>query len=368
MRATQRQRESGLIQRLLDEPHRFQFVQAVRILVSWLARNGVPGDEALARVLRFENSLRLAFPPSEIEALAADPRAAGTAAGLLAALQAHGRGQEQGGPPRIMLTPAFIGFLGAGGTLPFHHTERIAAFQAREKDAGARAFLDTFSHRMVALFYQAWGKYRLEHRLDTEGVDGLLPLLMALGGLRGEAFSPASDGVGEDVAGYYAALLRTRPVAAATVSRVLSDYLGAAIEIEQFVGAWDDIPEALRGRLGGGGSFRLGYGATLGVRLWRHDLRVRLNIGPLDRKGLERFLPGSRGAAALARMLALFGVPNLQYEVRLILGAACVEPFVLTTRRPGAARRLGWDTFLMTGPGTVSGAAVRYLLRPSAAG
>jgi len=358
MQATQRQRQPGVIERLLAEQYRFQFMQAVRILVSWLGRNGVPGDEALEQVLRFQNSLCLAFPPSEIEALSIDPQVCDGAAGLLAALQG------QGARPRITLTPAFIGFLGTGGTLPFHHTERIAAFQAQERDAGARAFLDTFSHRMVALFYQAWGKYRLEHQLDTQARDGLLPLLMALGGLRGEMFCGGAHGVGEDVAGYYAALLRTRPISASTVSRVLSDYFGVAIELEQFVGAWDYIPEHLLSTIGGA-NFRLGHGATLGVRLWRHDVRVRLNIGPLDRKGLERFLPKSQGAAALAKMLALFGVPNLQYEVRLILSQACIGPLVLTTRRPGAARRLGWDAFLTSGSRPVSRAEVRYLLQPS---
>jgi type VI secretion system protein ImpH len=353
MQAKKRQHESGLIARLFEQPQRFQFVQAVRLLVRWMARHGVPGDEALTHVLRFQNSLSLGFPASEIEALTIDARADG------AGPPAAWRGQ--GPPPHITLTPAFFGLLGSGGALPFHQTERIAAFQWQEKDAGARAFLDLFSHRMVTLFYQAWGKYRLEHKLDTGAGDGLRPLLMALGGIRSEAFATRAGGVTDDVAAYYAALLRTRPVSAQTVARVLSDYFDAPIELEQFVGAWDEIPEHKRCTLGGP-NFKLGYGAALGVRLWRHDLRVRINIGPLDKQGLQRFLPTGEAAVALAKMLALFGAPGLQYEVRLVLGEQCIEPFVLSARNP---RRLGWNTFLPGAPGKTVKAEVRYMLHPS---
>lgn len=91
-------------------------------------------------------------------------------------------------------------------------------------------------------------------------------------------------------------------------------------------------------------------------------MRVCLHIGPLDPAGLQRFLPRSTGAAALAKMLALFGVPDLQYEVRLILSPPCITPLLLSSK-PSERRRLGWTTFLRTAQGEVRGAEVRYLLQ-----
>lgn len=353
MQAKKRRLAPGVIAQLLDQPHRFQFVQAVRVMLRWLRQNGIPYEQAFMHVLRFQNSLSLSFPASQIEALLADDGAPLDEIELGLALR-------RPGAVRICIRPAFIGFLGSGGALPYHYSERIGAHQRQTKDHGPRAFLDTFSNRMVGLYFKAWGKYRLEHQLDIQGEDGFLPLLMALGGVRGDVFA---GGVSADVAGYYAALLGTRPIAAATVARVLSDYFGVRIELEQFVGAWDDIAENRRSTLGGPNP-RLGYGALLGTRQWRQDLRVRLCIGPLDEEGFERFLPRGEAAAALAKMLALFAVPTLEYEVRLILGPSCIQPLVLTGNR-SQARRLGWNAFLVTRSGKVSRPDVRYLLRPA---
>ncbi len=227
MPSPKRQRELGVIQRLADEPFKFQFVQAVRILVRWLGQNGVPYDKAFTHVLRFQNSLSLCFPPSEIEALLAAPNGEARLAGLLQAVQ-------QQTAARITLTPAFIGLLGASGTLPLYHSERIATLQAQDKDDSARAFLDIFSSRMVALYCQAWGKYRIEHQFDTQATDGFLPLLKALGGVQ-DATLPLGDtrpgvgGVADDVAAYYAALLRTRPSTWSSLSAAGTTYRRASV-------------------------------------------------------------------------------------------------------------------------------------------
>jgi len=357
MQAKKRLPEVTVIQGLLDEPERFQFVQAVRILLRWLAQNGVPQERALAHVLQFRNSLSLNFPASEIEALVAGPAACVTDADLLLALQ-----EEPG--TQIALTPTFMGLLGLNGTLPLYKTGDIATAERWDGDTSARAFIDLFSHRVVGMFFQAWGKYRLEHQFDVGGKDGQLPLLTALAGVHGDA-SPTSPGggLGDHVAGYYAALLRTRPVSAGTVSRVLTNHFGVPIELEPFVEAWDHIPDNKRSKLGDKVS-KLGQGATLGGRLRRKDIRTRLNIGPLDKADFERFLPRSEAAVALADMVSLFGLPNLEFEVRLILKPSCIKPLTLTNKA-GTASRLGWDAFLPSQDGTVSRNTVGYLLRPS---
>lgn len=339
MQTKKRPAESGVMQHLLTEPYRYQFVQAVRILLCWLRSQNVSHVQAFGQVLRFKNSLSLSFPASEIEQLSLNEN-------------------EQ-----LTLIPTFMRFLGVGGTLPLHHSERIAAYRLSSKDAGVSAFLDIFSHRMLTLYYQAWEKYRLESTLQTQATDVQLPLLMALAGVRRAALPPGgeADAVTQDVAAWYAGLLRCRPVSAQAIGPVLAEYCGVPVTVQQFVGGWDYLERNRRSLLGSV-NFTLARGATLGLRLWRQDMRVCLHIGPLDPAGLQRFLPRSAGAAALAKMLALFGVPDLQYEVRLILSPPCITPLLLSAN-PSERRRLGWTTFLQTAQNKVRGAEVRYLLQ-----
>lgn len=341
MQTKKRIAESGVIDHLLAEPYRYQFVQAVRILLCWLRQQNVSHAQAFSQVLRFKNSLSLSFPASEIEGLSLDENA------------------------QLSLIPAFMRFLGVGGTLPLHHSQRIAAYHLSSKETGVSAFLEIFSHRMVALYCQAWEKYRLESARETHATDTQRPLLTALAGIRGDALPSSGEAgaVTQEVAAWYAGLLRCRPVSAQAIAPVLAEYCGVPVTLQQFVGGWDYLEKNRRSLLGSA-NFTLARGATLGLRLWRHDRRVCLHIGPLDRAGLQRFLPRSTGAAALAKMLALFGVPDLQYEVRLILSPPCIAPLLLSSN-PSERRRLGWTAFLQTEPGKVRGAEVRYLLQPA---
>lgn len=330
--------ESGVVRHLLAEPYRYQFVQAIRILLCCLRQQNVPHRQAFSQVLRFTNSLSLSFPASEIERLSLE---------------------ESG---QISVVPTFMSFLGVSGTLPLHHSERISAYRLSTKDAGVSAFLDIFSHRMVSLFCQAWEKYRTESSLETHGKDQQLPLLMALAGVQAHALPSNGEpgAVMPDVAGWYAGLLRCRPVSAQAVGRVLAEYCDVPVALEQFVGCWDHLEKNRRSLLGSS-NFSLARGATLGPRLWRHDRRVCLHIGPLDRAGMQRFLPRSTAAAALARMLTLFGVPDLEYEIRLILSPPCITALILHAQ-PEQRRRLGWSTFLHTRQSKPRNAEVRYLL------
>ncbi|GAB3437500.1 type VI secretion system baseplate subunit TssG [Massilia solisilvae] len=354
MPAQKRTYESAVIDLLLDEPQRFQFVQLVNLLLGVLRRHGVPYERAFKEVLRFQNSLSLAFPASEVHAVEVEPKAPLDKRDGVRAMQS---GQVR----KIRITPAFVGLLGATGTLPLHDTERLAARQSMDGDASQRELMDVFSNRLVGLFYEAWGKYRVEHGIDVRGQDRLLPMLMALAGVRTHAANGLASGrVRAETKAYYASLLRTRPVSAATVERVLADYFGVPIQLEQFVGSWDPIPENRRSTLGTTNP-TLGAGTALGVRLWRHDLRVRLHVGPLEEAQLAEFLPGGAARRAMEEMVTLFATPTLRYEIRLLLAPSCVKRMTLSTRAD--RRRLGWDTFLTGTAGVTQCPEIGSMLR-----
>jgi type VI secretion system protein ImpH len=346
-----------VIAQLLGEPHRFQFAQLVNILLRLLRRQGISYDDAFRNVLRFGNSLSLAFPASEVQALELEPEAP-------MASQDAERAMHGGALKKIRITPAFIGLLGAAGTLPLHDTERLAARLSLGGDASQHELIDVFSNRLIALFYEAWGKYRVEHGMNVQEHDRLLPMLTALAGVRPGDGAPGQNGAGtranDEMAAYYAGLLGTRPVTAGTVERVLSDHFGVPIRLEKFVGGWHPIPENRRSTLGTAQPI-LGNGLALGARLWRHDLRARLHVGPLDEAQVSAFLPGGRALSAMEEMVKLFAVPLLRYEIRLLLSPACIKRMTLTPRTE--PRRLGWNTFLTATAGAAQRPEVDLLLR-----
>jgi type VI secretion system protein ImpH len=343
MLAKKRRFEPAVIERLFREPYRFEYFNAVRTLEIWLARHGTARQGKSADFLRFQNPTSLAFPPSQVAALQAEPRElARDAAALDAALASQTL-------RHVRLTPAFMGLLGVNGVLPAHYTERIAAHQQQQADEGPRAFLDTFSSRSLALFYEAWCKYRLALKYRPGARDGFLPLLLALAGLGHASLQRRSTGAREgalldESIACFAAALRHRPASASQVARVLSSYFGQPVAAQQFIGHWYEVPPAQQTTLGSPGAV-LGAGAMAGARVWQRDLRLRLVIGPLDHARFGAFLPGGLAARALASMLALFTGAAFEYEVELVLLGAAVHSTVLHEERSG---RLGWDAYLVT--------------------
>jgi type VI secretion system protein ImpH len=308
--------------------------------------------------LRFQNSTSLGFPPSQLEAVHTEPRelerdAHSLGAALRAATLKY-----------VRVTPAFMGLLGVNGVLPAHYTERIAEHESDHKDPGPKAFLDTFSNRSLALFYEAWRKYRLELKYQLDGRDSFLPLLLGLAGIGSESLrrrlAGGDDGaVLDESIGYFAASIRHRPASSVQIARVLSEYFGQPVETEQFVGFWYEVPAAQQTTLGGATAV-LGSTAMVGARVWQRNLRLRLVVGPLDRAGFGAFLPGGLASRALKSMLALFTGVSLEYEVELVLRAADVQGVSLGG--DGYDGRLGWDAYLVSGPQAQDRNDVRYEL------
>jgi type VI secretion system protein ImpH len=338
MPAENRRNHAGVIERLLAEPQHFGFFQAVRLAVQWFGEQGVAPEVALARHLRFRNSVSFAFPPSELE----DLRLAAPAAGI---------------PEQLAITPAFMGLLGAQGALPAHVSEHLVAWEDAQRDEGARAFLDLLTNRMVALFYEAWRKYRIEEAVAAEH-DGYKPLLLALAGCPG---SRALGGIPDDAMALHAGLLQQRPVSSIVLGQVLSGYLGVDIAVEETVDYWDDMAPQEQTSLGSLNA-TLGDDAMAGARSWRPDLRLRLSVGPLDRARYESFLPGRPAAGALASLLRLVAEPHLIYEIVLVLRRDAVEAAGLG----GATASLGLHSFLGASAADHDRTDMRYDLRPYA--
>jgi type VI secretion system protein ImpH len=358
MLTPKRRIDPGVAQRLMSEPQRFQFFQAVRVLEHLFVRHGVRAEDVVTRKLRFRNSMSMGFPASEIEQLRA-----------YAEHDEPFKQQADDEPPawdklaEVDITPAFMGMLGGRGVLPFGYTERIGEREMYFRDHAARAFLDIFNNRAVALFYGAWKKYRLAFQYELDRRERFLPLILSLAGMGASSLRTRLDkgegAVFDQAIAYYAAGVGQRPLSAAFLQRMLCEYFDAAVRVEQFAGAWYQVPKNQLSRVGHATAV-LGRTALAGERIWQRDLRLRLWIGPLRHKRFEDFLPGGKAAAALAKWLTLLSGGTLEFEVRLVLHQQDVRTTGLTPKLGG---RLGWDAFVSSRAAEQHRSDASYLVR-----
>src|SRR6476660_3965137 len=136
-------KRTTLKEKLFDEPYRFEFFQAVRILEKLFPDKLAVGGDALPHqeVVRFRSRVSMDFPSSEIHDITPVEN-------------------EMTGETRLDLFENFMAMAGVSGVLPMHYTEVLFS-RFRYRDTALWSFLDIFTHRAVSLFYRAWEKYRI---------------------------------------------------------------------------------------------------------------------------------------------------------------------------------------------------------------
>lgn len=335
MPTAQRRLDPGLIDHTREAPYRYEFFQLVRLYELIFKAQGKATGDAVCEEIRFRNSLRMGFAPSQVDGLdVVDKRdEAGLQTGELAGVE---------------ISPSFMGMLGIHGTLPIHYTERVIERERFKQDTSGRAFLDLFTNRSVGLFYRAWKKYKLPIQYEADRHNRFVPIVLSLGGLGFDALrdrmSTGFGAVEDESIAHFAGLLRQRPVSAEALQRALSGYFKVQFRVRQFIGHWYVVPDEQRTALGGPNA-SLGVNTLVGERVWQRNLRLRLEIGPLNHADYSGFLPDGSQAAALNKLLTFATGGQFEYEIRPVLRAADVRPVVLGEQ--GAAR-LGYDSFLVT--------------------
>jgi len=249
MSTSKRQRPIAVIEQLVREPYRFELFQAIGLLESWWVHNQkISSNEAINKRMMFRNTLRMSFPPSQIERLEVIPEAASRdsdcsskqGAGILATiLEACEGGQvlDASQIQRIEITPAAIGLLGVSGALPIFYTELLARHEMQFRDAAARSFLDIFLHRTVVLFYQSWKKHRLGLRYEADKADKTLPLLLSVAGVGQKSLrkrlKAKEGGVSDDTLAFFASTFQKRNVPAPVMRQVLSHYFRVPLKLHE---------------------------------------------------------------------------------------------------------------------------------------
>lgn len=313
---------------LFDEPYRFEFFQAVR-LIQKIANDKKPvGGDALPHeeAIRFRSRISFDFPSSEVHEIRKP---------------AEGSSEEY----PLEMIQNFMAMAGVSGALPVHYTELVYS-RTRYRDTTMWAFLDIFTHRLVSLFYRAWAKYRISIGYEN-GSNSFTSYLHDFTGVGTIGMRGRLD-VDDESLLPYAGLISQKPHSASAIENIISDYFGVPTKVELFVGQWLDLGRS-EWTLAGKANNELGGRAIIGTRVWDHQSKFRLRLGPLNVAQYLAFLPNGSAFGPLRSVLRFLVGDEFDYDAQLCLKAQQVPATILTTK---AMRRplLGWTSFLKSKP------------------
>jgi len=312
-----------LLRRLADEPHRFGFFAAVRLLEN--AHPGLPRVGTSLRLrddpIRFAQSPSLSFAPATIARFV----------------------PAEGDKPPV-LHQRFFGLFGANGPLPLHLTEHARERSRRKpSDSALTRFVDMFHHRLLSLLYRAWAEASPAVSLDRPDNDPFSRWIGSLAGY-GQTSLSGRDSVPDGARLASAGILGRSVHGAEGLERILNDFFRVPVQVHQWQPHWMRLPEDARSRIGlRNAPVGLGQNAVIGARVWDCQTRFRVEIGPLTLDQYQRFLPGGQSMKRLRDWVLNYVGYELSCEMHLVLKKEEV-PAV----RLGAAGALGWTSWLGT--------------------
>lgn len=338
MAGTDRASSYGLILRLLEKPHGFDFFQAVRRIECARAR----GPRVGATIRLKDDPVRFSQEPT-----------LGFASSTISRYESRG---GDGSADRI--TVNFMGLFGPNGALPLHLTEYARERERNHRDPTFHRFCDVFHHRMISMFYRAWAVNQPTTSFDRvtrdPEADRFGVYLASLFGM-GMPSLRRRDAVADIAKQHFAGRLAQQTRSPEGLEALVGDFFGVACRIEEFLGQWIDLPEGSTLRLGESPTTGVvGQTAIVGSRIWDRQQRFRLRIGPVTMAEYSRFLPGGRSFARLVSWVRTYVGYEYLWDAQLVLRKEDV-PGTRLGGEPGDAGpgpRLGWTTWIRSDPDT----------------
>ena len=217
------------------------------------------------------------------------------------------------------VTVNFMGLIGPKGLLPDWYNEY--AQQCRhEKDYAFTDFLDIFHNRSLALFYQAWKKYRLPETYRSDHNDPISYSIACLSGIGSDETSsdPEFDQYAHQRLLYFSGLVaRTTPTANA-VEKIISNAVGAPAKIQQFVTRMYPVHEEDRSILGRN-NCGLKKDAMCGGRIQDIGTYFIVKLGPLPWKQYLQLQPKSQSLKRVYQLITRIVGMTYEFEVHLIV-------------------------------------------------
>jgi type VI secretion system protein ImpH len=312
---------SRWLQRLSEQPYRFDFYQTMRRIESahpHLPRLGEahrPSDEPV----RITQPAELSFAPAPLHALQF----------------------RDGKPPR--LSQRIFGLLGPNGPLPLHMTELARERLHHNSDAGLQRFIDLLNHRFTLLFYRAWAQAQPTLSQDRPNDRQFTRRLGALSGIGSESLLQRDAAGDAPKLHFTGRLARHTRDADGLLNWVRSEF-DAPVQIEQWCGHWMPLGREERTRIRSVGrpglGQQLGHGAVLGNSVWDVQSKFRVVVGPVREARYHAFLPGGSDIARLQAMVRQWAGLEFEWDMRLILARRDVPR--LQVGRTGELGRSCW--------------------------
>ncbi|RPH59342.1 MAG: type VI secretion system baseplate subunit TssG, partial [Burkholderiales bacterium] len=226
-----------------DEPHRWDFYQAMRLIDARHPDKPRLGDalRPIDEPIRFTEEASLTFAPAGIAQF-----------------------DRSASPPRLM--QRIFGFLGPNGALPIHLTEYARERQLHHGDRTFGAFLNMLLHRFGLFFYRAWARANPVVSLDRPDDAPVLRHVGALIGLAEESMRER-DALGDFAKLHFVGRLARSVRDADGLEAWVRLHFGLPVRVEQFCGHWMPLAREERSRLRRDGEHGLGRGAVLGSTL-----------------------------------------------------------------------------------------------------
>lgn len=345
MAGTYWRQKTSVAQQLHEQPYRFNFFQAVRLLESLYHENSahdsnwgsypVGYDYATNKeTVIFKPVPSLQFPSTQITEL------------VQRSIQ-----KDKEKPAEMLVT--FMGLTGPAGVLPTHYT-RLLMRQEKNRDHALRDFFDLFNHRIISFFHRAWSKYRVyidfeRKRRANRQDDYLTKILRSYIGLETVGLQARND-FPDDALLFYAGLLSRKIRSGSGLEGMLSDYFRVPVKVKALQGRMLSLHDSQCTRLPSieqpEGQFNaLGLNTVLSKRVHNSQNRFRLVVGPLSAKQFADFLPDGTALKPMISMTSFYVGEEFSFDIQLVL-----DHKLLMNNRLGVAGgpRLAWDSWLYT--------------------
>ena len=355
MSTTGRRKNTSVITKLTEAPYNTPFLQAVRLLErSAVLNNNEKQSYSFNKqpvalfsppnteTIRFHSSSALNFSSSEISKVE--------------------QNNNSKGNKKWDMSVNFMGLTGSQGVLPFHYSEIILK-RLKMKDESLSHFLNLFNHRIVSLFYQASNKYNLPIEYErkklnppaTKVRDDHSQVLMSLIGLGTKGLNNRMY-VKDESLFYYSGLLSQQVKTATGLKQILRSYFNIPIEINEFVGQWQELIEDVRTKLPGkdnpsGQNNCLGRSLMLGNNGWFAQGKINIVLGPLSKEQLELFSPGTKALKALNEIVQLYAGLEFSYDFIIKVKRSDIPNKIKLSK--DSKPIMGWNTWL-SGSATTS--------------
>ena len=346
MSSQSRRKNTSVSKSLTKQPYNYEFFQAIRLLERSAVFNKNKSENTssnpIAQFLppdtesiRFHTHQTLNFPASEIHNIK--------------------KVKKKSGLTQWDVMINFIGLTGAMGVMPYHYTEMILQ-RIKMKDHSLEHFFDLFNHRTISLFYQAATKYNLPVEYERKKIstplnknnDQHTQVLLSLIGLGTSNLNNRLYTKDESLV-YYTGLLSQKVRTTTGLKQLIQSHFDIPVKIKELVGQWQELIDDVRTCLPSketpkGLNNCLGKSVMLGKHGWFVQSKISIILGPLNKKQLKYFSPGTTALKALNEIVRLYVGIEYDYDFKIRLKKSDIPERTSLSNEQQPV--MGWNTWL----------------------